>query len=99
MTSETMTEALRELLEKGFGPGLVAAARGQQAIEFAGGKAPRIGLGRKPGQPLGQRLGIAGVGARNPAFDVSPAALATGIVTDRGIVQPVTAAAIKAMLA
>ena len=28
------------------------------------------------------------VGARNPAFDVTPAELITGIITDRGLVPP-----------
>lgn len=43
----------------------------------------------------GQRVVPDGVGARNPAFDITPAALVTGIVTDRGIVHPPLGAAIK----
>jgi len=35
----------------------------------------------------GQRIGPAGVAARYPAFDVTPAALVTAIVTERGVVQ------------
>jgi len=35
----------------------------------------------------GQRLGPAGVGARNPVFDVTPAELVDAIVTERGIVE------------
>jgi methylthioribose-1-phosphate isomerase len=46
----------------------------------------------------GRRIAPAGVGARNPAFDVTPAGLVTGIVTERGVIRPVTAAAIKAAL-
>ncbi len=34
------------------------------------------------------RLAPEGVGARNPAFDVTPAGLITGIITERGIVKP-----------
>jgi methylthioribose-1-phosphate isomerase len=36
----------------------------------------------------GQRAAPAGVGVWNPAFDMTPAELVTGIVTDRGIVPP-----------
>jgi len=35
-----------------------------------------------------------GVHARNPAFDVTPARLVTAIVTERGLVKPVSAAAL-----
>lgn len=47
----------------------------------------------------GRSFALPGVGARNPAFDVTPADLATGIVTDRGILRPPFAPAIKAALA
>jgi len=40
----------------------------------------------------GQRLGPAGVGVWNPAFDVTPAALITAIVTDRGVFPPTAVA-------
>lgn len=40
-----------------------------------------------------------GVSARNPAFDVTPAKLLTGIVTDRGVLRPPFDAAIKALFA
>ncbi len=46
----------------------------------------------------GTRLAAAGVGARNPAFDITPARLLTGLVTDRGLICPVTAERIKATL-
>lgn len=36
-----------------------------------------------------------GIGARNPAFDVTPAALVTGFVTEHGRICPASAAAIK----
>lgn len=39
---------------------------------------------------LGRRTAPAGVKTYAPAFDVTPAELITGIVTDRGIVKPVT---------
>jgi methylthioribose-1-phosphate isomerase len=37
---------------------------------------------------LGQRIAPEGVGARNPAFDVTPCELVTAIVTERGVVRP-----------
>jgi methylthioribose-1-phosphate isomerase len=36
----------------------------------------------------GQRIAPAGVAARYPAFDVTPGALVTAIVTERGVVRP-----------
>lgn len=38
----------------------------------------------------GQRGAPPGVAAYNPAFDVTPAALIRGIITDRGVLEPVT---------
>jgi methylthioribose-1-phosphate isomerase len=35
----------------------------------------------------GQRIGPVGVSGRYPAFDVTPAALVTAIVTERGVVR------------
>lgn len=46
----------------------------------------------------GQRVAAPGVGARNPAFDVTPAHLVAGLVTDRGLIQPVNRANILATL-
>jgi methylthioribose-1-phosphate isomerase len=39
-----------------------------------------------------------GTPCRNPAFDVTPAALVSALVTERGIAQPVTAESIAALL-
>jgi methylthioribose-1-phosphate isomerase len=47
----------------------------------------------------GERVAPAGVGARNPAFDVTPASLVTGIVTDVGILRAPLTPNIKAVLA
>ncbi len=47
----------------------------------------------------GRSVAPAGIGARNPAFDVTPARLINGIVTDRGVLRPPYADAIKTMLA
>lgn len=52
---------------------------------------------RDPDEVLGfagTRVAAAGVGARNPAFDVTPARLLAGLVTDRGVITPVSAEAI-----
>lgn len=46
---------------------------------------------RAPDEVLGvrgRRVAAAGVGAWNPAFDVTPAALVTGLVTDLGVLSP-----------
>ena len=40
-----------------------------------------------------------GVEVYNPAFDVTPAELITAIITERGVIRPVTPAAIREMLA
>jgi methylthioribose-1-phosphate isomerase len=39
-------------------------------------------------QPFGLRIAPEGTWAVNPAFDVTPAKLVTGIITDRGVVRP-----------
>jgi methylthioribose-1-phosphate isomerase len=41
---------------------------------------------------------LAGTRCRNPAFDVTPAALVTALVTERGIARPVSAATLSALL-
>ena len=52
---------------------------------------------RNPNEVLevaGTRIAAAGVGARNPAFDITPARLLSGLVTDRGVISPITTEAI-----
>ncbi len=48
---------------------------------------------------FGRQTAPDGVKVYNPAFDVTPADLITGIVTERGLIQPVEAGTIAAMLA
>ncbi len=48
--------------------------------------------------PLGVPAAPEGAKAFNPAFDVTPARLVRGIVTERGVIQPVTRDGILAML-
>jgi len=45
----------------------------------------------------GQRIGPAGVAARYPAFDVTPAALVTAIITERGVVAAPLAEGLAAL--
>lgn len=47
----------------------------------------------------GTALTAEGIAARNPAFDVSPAQLVTAFVTDKGVLRPPFASAIKAAFA
>ncbi len=49
--------------------------------------------------PLGVPAAPAGAAAFNPAFDVTPARLVTAIVTERGVIRPVTRERIAAVLA
>src|SRR5438067_6999676 len=48
---------------------------------------------------LGKQTAPDGVKVYNPAFDVTPAHLIAGIITERGLIQPVSEAAIRAALA
>jgi len=48
--------------------------------------------GRMPGGVVGQvQISPDGTLARNPAFDVTPARLVTGLITERGVAEPSTA--------
>src|SRR4029077_10060715 len=47
---------------------------------------------------FGRQTAPEGVAVYNPAFDVTPADLITGIITERGVVRPVTGAGIRACL-
>jgi methylthioribose-1-phosphate isomerase len=44
---------------------------------------------------FGRQTAPDGVRVYNPAFDVTPAQLITGIITERGLIRPVTASAIR----
>jgi methylthioribose-1-phosphate isomerase len=82
-------------------PMWIAAPATTFDLSLADGRAIPI-EDRDPDEVLtwrGQRLAAPGVGARNPAFDVTPARLLTGLCTDHGLIQPVSAAGIKAALA
>ncbi|MER7173380.1 S-methyl-5-thioribose-1-phosphate isomerase [Streptomyces mesophilus] len=68
---------------------------GQEVTEFAAPQLPTAGVepgGGIPVAPLGTQ-------AYNPAFDVTPAELVTAIVTEHGVVSPVTADALAELCA
>jgi methylthioribose-1-phosphate isomerase len=47
---------------------------------------------------LGKQIAPEGIKVYNPAFDVTPARLIAGIITEKGLVQPVATPAIREML-
>jgi methylthioribose-1-phosphate isomerase len=47
----------------------------------------------------GERWAPEGVAVVNPAFDVTPAALVTGLITERGVVSPVDAEGLRRLFA
>lgn len=49
-------------------------------------------------QGMGKRIAPEGVHVYNPAFDVTPAELIAGIVTEKGVIAPVTTANVLAMV-
>jgi len=56
---------------------------------------------RDPGEVThvqGHATAPEGIAVYNPAFDVTPAALIAGIITERGVIRPVNAATIRATL-
>jgi methylthioribose-1-phosphate isomerase len=47
---------------------------------------------------FGRRTAPEGIGVYNPAFDVTPARLITAIITERGVIEPVSRETIAAMI-
>jgi methylthioribose-1-phosphate isomerase len=47
---------------------------------------------------FGRQTAPEGIQVYNPAFDVTPARLITGIITEKGVIQPVSEATIRAMI-
>jgi methylthioribose-1-phosphate isomerase len=64
------------------GEDIVIEERGADEVRAAGGAAVAL-----PDTPV-----------RNPAFDVTPAALVTAVVTERGVARPVNAQTMRALL-
>jgi methylthioribose-1-phosphate isomerase len=63
----------------------------------------RIAIEERDGDEVrafgGAQTTLPGTAVRNPAFDVTPAALVTALVTERGVARPPYAASIAALLA
>jgi methylthioribose-1-phosphate isomerase len=53
---------------------------------------------REVTQPFGTTVAPAGVKVYNPAFDVTPAALIAGIITEKGLIRPVNEMTVRAMI-
>lgn len=93
-----------------YGLAVLAAAHGVPFFVAAPSSSFDLSLGEGAGIPIeerspaevtapwGQPLAPAGAAAYNPAFDVTPARLIRGIVTEHGVVSPVDAAGIARML-
>jgi len=73
-------------------PFYVAAPRSSFDLAIADGNA--IPIEMRPGEEVGRSFGRVtvpkGVTCYNPAFDVTPAELIRGIVTERGLIEPVS---------
>lgn len=82
-------------------PFYVAAPSGTFDLGIASGA--EIPIEERDGEELlnlaGQRIAAEGIGALNPVFDVTPAELIAALITERGVIQPVTPEAIAARLA
>jgi methylthioribose-1-phosphate isomerase len=53
---------------------------------------------REVTQGFGRQTAPDGVKVYNPAFDVTPAHLITGIITEKGLIQPISSGAIRSVL-
>ncbi len=90
------------LAAKHFGiPFYVALPHSTIDIECAGGA--DIPIEQRHGDEVlsmaGQRIAAPGIAARNPAFDITPAALVTALITDCGMIHPPFGPGISAALA
>jgi len=93
-----------------YGLALVAAAHGVPFFVAAPSSTFDLTLATGAGIPIEERaaaevlapLGVpaapAGARAYNPAFDVTPARLIRGLITEHGVISPVTAAEIRQVL-
>lgn len=95
------TYSLAVLAKRHGVPFYVAAPSSTFDLSLADGSAIPIEMrsGEEIGRPFSARVVPDGVSCYNPAFDVTPAELITGIVTERGIIRPVCRETIKDMLA
>ncbi len=81
-------------------PFYVAAPTSTFDLELADGRA--IPIEQRPAEEVtegfGRRTAPSGIDVYNPAFDVTPAELIRGIVTERGVIAPVDSTTIEQML-
>ncbi len=81
-------------------PFYVAAPYSTFDLSLASGD--EIPIEQRNGQEIANGFGRTtapdGVGIYNPAFDVTPAELITAIITDRGMIQPVTESAVRKVI-
>ena len=81
-------------------PFYIAAPSSTFDLSLASGEAIPIEQrdSREVTHGLGKQIAPEGVKVYNPAFDVTPARLIAGIITEKGIIQPVTAERIREVL-
>lgn len=81
-------------------PFYVAAPRSTFDLTIASGE--EIPIEERPHEEVttfaGRRIAPEGVPAWNPAFDVTPAKFITAIITERGVIQPVTESRVREVL-
>ena len=81
-------------------PFYVAAPYSTFDLSIASGR--EIPIEERPAEEItngfGRRTAPQDVGTYSPAFDVTPAELITGIITDRGIIKPVNSQTVAAMI-
>jgi methylthioribose-1-phosphate isomerase len=82
-------------------PFYIAAPRSTFDLAIASGR--EIPIEQRPPEEVtrgfGRQTAPAGVSVYNPAFDVTPASLIRGIITEYGLIEPVTADRIRQVLA
>jgi methylthioribose-1-phosphate isomerase len=81
-------------------PFYVAAPTSTFDLELASGELIPIEqrAASEVAEPYGIRLAPAEAKVYNPAFDVTPADLVTGIITEKGVISPVNATTVREML-
>jgi methylthioribose-1-phosphate isomerase len=91
------TYALAVLAHHHQVPFVVAAPL--STVDFAADGAARIKVEQRPGEEVtcfaGTRVAPPGSAGHNPAFDLTPAALVTALVTEHGIARPVNAGTLQ----
>ena len=94
------TYALAVLAREHRVPFYIAAPRSTFAFSLACGE--EIPIEERDGADItrgfGRQTAPDGIGTWNPAFDVTPAELITALVTERGVIEPVTSQQIAKVL-